>query len=102
LDSSAQPINPAAVVDATMRAISSAYDSSEWIDLAQAIRENPEAKKEIEELLSLGSEDEDDHHAFGIGMVAGIMYAQLTGMKIPVPERPELEAQAAPDAPEAA
>jgi hypothetical protein len=100
------PINPAAVVDAALRAINSVYGSGEMgflaLDLAKVIRENQEAKEELEELLELGSEDEGGRHAFGVGMVAGMMYAQLTGMKIPVPERPELEAQAAPDAPEGA
>jgi hypothetical protein len=73
---SAQLVNQAAVVDAALRAMNNAYDSSEWIDFAQAIRENPEAKKELEELLECGSEEDDGQLAFGLGMVAGMLYAQ--------------------------
>jgi hypothetical protein len=71
-----QPLNQAAAVEAALHAIDNAYDSSEWIDFAQAIRENPKAKQELEDLLECGSDEEDDARlAFGIGMVAGMLYA---------------------------
>jgi hypothetical protein len=84
-----QPLNRAAVVDAALHAINSAYDSSEWTDFAQAIREHPEARRELEDLLWCGSEEEDARYAFGIGMAAGMLYAQI------------IAAKAAPGAPEA-
>jgi hypothetical protein len=85
-----QPVNHGAVVDGAMRAINNAYDSSEWIDFAQAIRENQEAKEELEELLECGSEEEDSRYAFGIGMAAGMLYAQIITAKA-TPGAPEGE-----------
>jgi hypothetical protein len=88
----AQPLNQAAVVEAALRAMNNAYDSSEWMDFAQAIRENPEAKEELEGLLGCGSEGEDGHYAFGVGMVAGMLYAASTGITLKVPPLAELKA----------
>jgi hypothetical protein len=102
-DSATQPLNQAAVVDAAQRAIISAYVAGEMgglaLDLAQVIRENQEARQELDELLELGSEDEDSRTAFGIGMVAGILYAESTGITLKVP--PLKEVKAALDAQEA-
>src|ERR1700733_6078863 len=104
LEAPVQPINPAAVVDAALRAINSVYGCGEMgflaLDLAKVIRESPEAKEELEELLELGSEDEDGRHAFGVGMLAGMLYAQATGHKVPVPPLPDFGATSAPDAPQ--
>ena len=83
----AQPVNPAvnqaAVVEAALRVIDAAYDSSasgRWgfLHFAQAIKGNREAKQQLEELLhTLGSGPKDDARlAFGLGVVAGQMYAQ--------------------------
>jgi hypothetical protein len=77
-----QPINQAAVIDAALRAINSAYGSSEgpdYLDFARVIRESQEANQELEDLLWLGSEEEDARYAFGVGMVAGMLYAASTG-----------------------
>jgi hypothetical protein len=45
-----------------------------------------------------GGEEDEVPLAFGFGMVCGMMYAQLTGMKLPIPELPAKE-KAAPNAP---
>lgn len=91
-----QTVDRAAAVDAALRAINSVYGSGEMgflaLDLAKVIRESPEAKEELEELLELGSEDEDGRHAFGLGMVAGILYAASTGSTLKVPTLAELKA----------
>jgi hypothetical protein len=96
LEAPVQPINPAAVVDAALRAIYSVYGSSEGLDfvgLAAAIRENQGAKEELEGLLVLaGSEDEDGLNSFGPGMVAGCLYAASTGITLMVPPLAELKA----------
>ena len=104
LDSSTQPINQAAVVDAALRAMLSVYPPSQdfvFSDFAGAIRENPEAKQGLEELLhALGSDEEEDGRtAFGLGMVAGMLYAQSTGITLTVP--PLEKVKAALDAQEA-
>jgi hypothetical protein len=70
-----QPVDQAAAVEAALHAINNAYEDSNWMDFAQAIREHPEARRELEDLLWLGSEEEDARCAFGIGMVAGMLYA---------------------------
>jgi hypothetical protein len=106
ITSAFQTVDLAAAVDAALRAINSVYGSGEMgflgLDLAKVIRENQEAREELEELLELGSEDEDGRHAFGVGMVAGMLYAQATGHKIPVPPLPDFGATSAPDAPQVA
>jgi hypothetical protein len=93
-----QPVNHAAVVEAALRAIYSVYGPSDdftFTDFAQAIRGNAEAKKELEDLLHTvaSGEDEDDVlHAFGLGMVSGILYAASTGITLKVPPLKEVKA----------
>jgi hypothetical protein len=95
-----QPINPAAAVDAALRAIYFVYLSSEdlgleFLDFANAIRENQEAKGQLEEVLcDAGTADAEDdaRHAFGLGMVAGILYSASTGITLTVPPFSELKA----------
>jgi hypothetical protein len=102
-DSSVQPVNQAAVVDAALRSIYFVYESSEWLDLAEAIKENEEAKHELKDRLSTVwngpvdcDEDEEDGedglNAFGMGMVAGMLYAANTGVTLEAPRLAELKA----------
>jgi hypothetical protein len=112
-----QSINPAAVVDAAMRAVYAAYQPGglDFVDFAEAIRKNPEANSQLEELLeTLGVEAEDGLNGFAIGMFAGAIYAASTGLTLKVPPFAELKAsleaqeakwkgmRAAPDAPQVA
>jgi hypothetical protein len=97
-----QPINHAAVVDAAMRAIHSAYghEGVDYHAFVQAVRDNIEAKGELDDCLWLGSEEDDGIRAFALGMLAGMLYAQATGNKIPVPPLPDFGATSASDAPQ--
>ena len=78
LESSA-PVNQDAVIQTVLRASHAAYDSSEWLDFADAVKGNHEAKKLLEEVLwAAGTGKKDDaRKALGIGMVAGMLYAEL-------------------------
>lgn len=101
---SAQPLNQAAVVEAALCAIYSVYPPSQdfvFSEFAKAIKENREAKEDLEELLhTVGSDEQDDVlSAFGVGMVAGMLYAASTGTTLTVP--PLKEVKAALDAQEA-
>jgi hypothetical protein len=98
-----QPINQDAVVDAALRAIYSVLACHKGVDLwflaAQAIEKNKEAKKELQDLLECdGSDDDEDVHendarnAFGLGMVAGMLYAASTGTTLSVPSLKEVKA----------
>jgi hypothetical protein len=92
-----EPVNQAAVVDAALRAIYSVYPPSQdfvFSEFAKAIKENREAKEDLEELLhTLGSdeEEEDGRTAFGVGMVAGMLYAASTGITLAVPPLNEVK-----------
>jgi hypothetical protein len=97
LNSAVQPIDPGAVVDAALRCIYSVYGPGflEFIDFAEAIRADQEAKEELEELLHTvrsGEDDEDGRRAFGLGMVAGLILAANTGISLKVPPLAELKA----------
>ena len=64
-------------------------------DFSQVIRENEEAMNALEEILqhtSMGKK-EDISMAFGLGMVAGMMYSQLTSMTLTIPELPKEQEQ---------
>ena len=91
------------VVDAARRAIYSAYGPGSgalyYVDLADAIKENQEAREELENIVELGNEEDEVHYAFGLGMVAGMLYAASTGITLTVP--PLAEMKAALDAQEA-
>jgi hypothetical protein len=92
------------IVDAALRAIyfghgtgSGAIDDSgaiDFLNFAAVIRENREAKKELEDLLFCMSsdEEEDARCAFGLGMLAGMMYAASTGITPPIPSLIEVKA----------
>ena len=99
-----QPINQAAVIDAAMRAINSAYghEGVDYHAFVQAVRDNIEAKGELDECLWLGIEEDDGIRAFALGMIAGMLYSQATRQTIPVPPLPDFSATAAPDAPQVA
>jgi hypothetical protein len=84
-----QPVNEAAVVQAVLCAVHLGVSRREWIDIASAIMSNPEAREPLEKLLwaaSKGDPDEDCRMALGIGMVAGMLYAQAAGATALVPE----------------
>jgi hypothetical protein len=74
----AQKDNRAAVIDCALRAIDAAFDTStEWMDFSQYIREDRKASLELDQLVECGMEGEDARLAFGIGMAAGLLYAQI-------------------------
>jgi hypothetical protein len=97
----AQAINKAAVVDAALRAIYTVLDGETDIvtALAASIKENQESREELVGLIQcmsiMGCEDteeEDALNAFGLGMVAGILYAANAGTTLPVPLLKEIRA----------
>ena len=89
-ETSPRPINQAAAVQAVLAAAQyhpCAPYFTEWAAFTEAVKENPAARQLLADLIwcTTSDEPEDDEplRALGIGMVAGMLYAQLTGMKLP-------------------
>jgi hypothetical protein len=74
-----QPLNKKAAIAAVRISIKSAYmstdDGPDFLDFARLVEENKEVAKAIRDILDCGEEEDDVMHAFGVGMVAGIVYA---------------------------
>ena len=79
----AKPLNKKAAIAAVRISIQSAFmstnDGPDFLDFARLVKENKEVAKAIQDILECGEEQDDIMHAFGVGMVAGILYAM--GMK---------------------
>jgi hypothetical protein len=64
------------------RYIGSKEDNELWADFAMAIKEDEDANRELEEMLSVCGEE--GAYAASFGMIAGMMYASLTGITLPL------------------
>jgi len=96
-----QEINASALVQALLR-IAKSFEaerlSPDFVDFTLAIQSSPEAAEALEDLLWYGGSDEDPEgtcrQACGVGVIAGMLYAQITGATIAVPELAELTPEA--------
>jgi hypothetical protein len=66
---------------------------------AEAVRGNPEASERVTTVVESSSEEDDVRIALGVGMVAGMLYAAITGPTLAPPALPADE-NTAPDAPQ--
>lgn len=68
------------------RYIGSAGDSDLWADFAMALKDDESAACELKNLVDLAPEEEKYTLAYaaGFGMIAGMMYAGLTGITLPL------------------
>jgi hypothetical protein len=90
-----------AVLCTTKKEVYGPHIGPSFLDFAHAIKDDPRAWDAATRITDEGGEEDDVMLALGFGMVAGMMYAQLTGMKLPMPELPA-EEEVAPDAPQVA
>jgi hypothetical protein len=85
-----QEINASALVQALLR-IAKSFEaerlSPDFVDFTKAIQNSPEAAEALEYLLWYGGSDEDPEgtcqQALGIGVVAGMLYAQIIAAEAP-------------------
>jgi hypothetical protein len=98
-----QEINASALIQALLR-IAKSFEaerlSPDFMDFTLAIQNSPEAAEALEDLLWCGGSD-DDHEgtcrqACGVGVIAGMLYAQITGATVAVPELSEFTPEVAP------
>jgi hypothetical protein len=80
-----------AVLCANEQVYSGRAQEPSFSDFSQVVRNNEEALDAVEEILQHASigKKEDISMAFGLGMVAGMIYSQLTGMTLTIPELPK-------------
>jgi hypothetical protein len=86
-----------AVLCANEQVYNGRAEEPSFCDFSQVVRNNQEAMNAVEEILQHASmgKKEDISMAFGLGMVAGMMYSQLTGMTLTVPDLPKEESAVA-------
>jgi hypothetical protein len=98
-----QEINASALVQALLR-IAKSFEaerlSPDFIDFAQAVKNSPEGAEALEDLLWYAGSDDDPEgtyqQALGVGVIAGMLYAQTTGATVAVPELAEFAPEATP------
>jgi hypothetical protein len=98
-----QEINASALSQALLR-IAKSFEAErlipDFVDFTLAIQNSPEAAEALEDLLWYAGSDDDPEgtcrQACGVGVIAGMLYAQITGATVTVPELAELEPEAAP------